>query len=461
MILNESFTQGRFGVLVRKYRLRRGITQKQLADLSTVSIRAIRDLELSRSRRPRRDTVQLVADGLGLGDWERARLEAAADFQPSPSDLRELFGTTVAAPPSALDPLIGRSDDVAALSALVTGGHLVTVVGPCGVGKTRTALAVAQHLHQTDLLPVLWRASATATPGHWRPTIGPHELSALLRTELNSLADPDVGAYELAEVIGDRAALLVLDDLAAVGCDSVLTMLRGCRKLRVLATARTALGVQGEHTFHLGPLAVPPDTDDTSPAELARVESVQLFARYAVHSQPSFMLTEANTAVVAQICRLLDGIPVALEAAATWLLVVSPRELLDQVLADPFELGDGQMDDLREAIRHALSRLSDIERSVFHRLTGTWAVTDITELTGWPPITCARLARRLLTLGLAWQDPDSPILFHTLELGRRRAVRKQHKIVGTRQTMRTRAQYAHFPAERPVLRTWGHGKVVN
>jgi transcriptional regulator with XRE-family HTH domain len=416
--MNGILTQRRFGELLRKYRVRRGATQRQLADLSTVSVRAIRDLELGHSQHPRRDTVRLIAAGLGLGDRERARLEAAAGWQPSTDELREWFDAARAVPPSALSPLVGRHAETRALLALLaTGGQLVTVTGPCGVGKTRTALAVAHHLHETDHMPVLWHTPAAA-PGSWRPTMGADELSTLLRAELDALVAPiDVGVDELATLIGDRPALLVLDDVATVG-EAVLALLRDCPGLRILATARHALGVQCEHAFPLAPLAVPPDTGGPSVAGLAAVESVQLFARYAVLSQPSFTLTAANTPVIAEICRLLDGIPAALEAAAGWLLVSSPDELLDHVRTDPFDAADGRIADLRDAIGRALARLSGSEAGLLDDLTGSWTVTDAAELSGRPPIACARLARRFLTLGLIHQETDRPTHFHTLELAR-------------------------------------------
>jgi transcriptional regulator with XRE-family HTH domain len=135
-----------FGVLLKSHRIRRGTTQRQLADLSTVSIRAIRDLELGRSRRPRRDTVRLIADGLGLGSRERARLEAAAD------DLRLIYGASFAPPPAPLDGLVGRDAEVEVLKKLLrSGGHrLVLVSGVGGVGKTRLTLAVADALMRPD-----------------------------------------------------------------------------------------------------------------------------------------------------------------------------------------------------------------------------------------------------------------------------------------------------------------------
>jgi transcriptional regulator with XRE-family HTH domain len=174
-----------FGTLLKSHRIRRGTTQQQLADLSTVSIRAIRDLELGRSRHPRRDTVRLIADGLRLGSRERARLEAAADQRWAADDLRLIYGASFAPPPAPLDVLVGRDGEVEALRKLLwSGGHrFVSVTGAGGVGKTRLALAVADALHHGAGFPVLWN-SADDVQSRLRLIAGCDPFSELLRCSM-------------------------------------------------------------------------------------------------------------------------------------------------------------------------------------------------------------------------------------------------------------------------------------
>ncbi|WP_285441168.1 MULTISPECIES: helix-turn-helix domain-containing protein [unclassified Streptomyces] len=143
------------GALIRAHRLRIGLTQRELADLSTISVRAIRDLEQGKARRPRPDTVRLMADALRLGPRARAALEAAAQQGRATGP----GWAEPPAPPTALHAMVGRAAEAAALERELASGaeRLVHVVGLTGVGKTRLALEVAERLHGTGM-PVLWHA---------------------------------------------------------------------------------------------------------------------------------------------------------------------------------------------------------------------------------------------------------------------------------------------------------------
>src|SRR5688572_16472939 len=138
-----------FGRLLRGHRTRVGLTQRELADLSTISVRAIRDLEQGKARRPRQDTVRLIADGLRLSRQARAGLELAADNGRSATALLPGYDADLAAPPVELDTLIGRESETGTLAAEFADGRrrLIGLVGLSGVGKTRLACAVAGRLH--------------------------------------------------------------------------------------------------------------------------------------------------------------------------------------------------------------------------------------------------------------------------------------------------------------------------
>lgn len=352
-----------FAELLRACRLRRGVTQQQLAELSTVSVRAIRDLEIGRARRPRRDTVRLIADGLRLTGRLRTAFEEAA--RPDAPGSHPPAPETGLAPPPAMDELIGRAGELAALRGLLgaDGPRLVTLVGLPGAGKTRLALELA----------------GAARPSFW-----------VRAGELALRAD------ELAAA-GDQGALLVVDGAAAGVPDpaDVVALLRECRRLRILITAPAPLDIPGECAVPLAPLAVPGVESDTDRRALACVPSVRLLLRQAGRVRPGLGLTAANTGAAATICRLLDGIPVALETVADWFLVYEPDEVVELVRQDPFAAMDHRTagSELRQALRRAVDSLDPVETALLDRLGDDGR-------SGGTPI---RLVQRLLQRGLVRQ----------------------------------------------------------
>ncbi|MEC3978291.1 helix-turn-helix domain-containing protein [Amycolatopsis sp. H20-H5] len=401
--------QRKFGELLKAHRVKRGATQRQLADLSTVSIRAIRDLESGRAHRPRRDTVRLIADGLGLRGRERADFESVAGSRATADHLRLIYDREPAPPPAPLDALLGREDEVSLVHELLgSGSHrLVTVTGLSGVGKSRLAQEIAAEIHESHGVFVLWSSAADEQDRLADP------LAALLRT---GTGDTD----ELAVLIGDRPTLLVLDghEPAALRLDRVVTLLRECRRLRVLATAHTPFELAGERVFPLAPLAVPEPGIDDLPA-LAAVPSVRFLLREIRQVQPGFALDGGTAATVAELCRLLDGIPAALEAAACWFLVYEPAAVLDSVRTDPFGLTEDRLPGLRVMLDQAVRGLDATGTSVLVRLTGLdtdWSMTDVIRLTGVPAAVCARLVRRLLLHGLVRPADAGGTRFRALDL---------------------------------------------
>ncbi|MEU7787964.1 helix-turn-helix domain-containing protein [Amycolatopsis sp. NPDC049159] len=389
--------QRNFGELLKAHRAKRGATQRQLADLSTVSIRAIRDLESGRAHRPRRDTVRLIADGLGLRGRERAAFEAAG-AHPADGDFR-LRCADPAPPPAPLDALLGRDEEVAAVHELLAAGshRLVTITGLGGVGKSRLAQEVAVGAHESGGVLVLW-SSATS-----------HQ--DLLRT---------TGLGELAVLVGDRPALLVLDGHPAdrVRLDDLAVLLRECRGLRVLATAPAPFGLPGERVFPLSPLAVP-DAGVDDPGALAAVPSVRLLVREVRQVRPGFTVDRTTAADVAALCRRLDGIPAALEAAACWFLVYEPADVLEHVRTDPFALTADHRPGLRDTLDSAVRGLDDAEVSLLARLTGLdagWSIGDVAVLTGIPAAAGARFVRRLVLHGLVRPAGQDRTRFRTLDL---------------------------------------------
>jgi transcriptional regulator with XRE-family HTH domain len=416
--------QRTFGELLRSHRITRGATQRQLADLSTVSLRAIRDLELGRVSRPRRDTVRLIAEGLGLGGSERAGFELAAHRVASHGSLKLIYEADPPGPPAPLGELVGREAELAALRDLLTAGsqRLVTITGLGGVGKTILALHLAGAVHRSRAFPVLWSSAAGVRTPYRTPNRS-DQFAELIRAGIGGLfATAAPASAELAELIGQRPTLMVLDgyDPAAVRLDRVIGLLQACGGLRVLATAPAPFDVHGERPFPLLPLAVPRPGRDYNLASLARVPAAQLLLRHIREVQTDFELDRSNAAAIAALCQRLDGIPAALAAVASWFLVDDASTLLDYLTHDAGGLIEEMLPELREALCRALSGLRPAESMTLACLAGAepgWSITDAVGLTGLPPVTCAGLVRRLLTLGLVRPaDETDRTRFQVVEL---------------------------------------------
>jgi predicted ATPase/DNA-binding SARP family transcriptional activator len=279
--------------------------------------------------------------------------------------------------PAPVDELIGRERERAELARLLGTTRLVTLTGPGGVGKTRLALAVAHDV-------------AAGFPN------GAH------LTELASIDDPElvlpaiaraVGAREVAgqpllDTVIDRLrqqrVLLVIDNMEHVASAApvVAKLLAGCPDLEALITSRGRLKLQGEQEYPLQPLALPDaplalDSQSNSAMTgraLEDVPAVALFTRRARAALPAFVLSGGNAAAVAEICRRLDGLPLAIELAAARVRLLPPPELLarlDHPLAvltgDPRDAPDRHRT-LRATIAWSHDLLTPAEQDLFARL---------------------------------------------------------------------------------------------
>ncbi|MFD0568823.1 ATP-binding protein [Kitasatospora gansuensis] len=231
--------------------------------------------------------------------------------------------------PAELTSFVGREAELAGLAGLLRAGRLVTVTGPGGVGKTRLALrAAAAAAHRFADGVRLVEVGAVQDP----LLLGHAVLEALRLTDSTARPPEDV----LVEQLADRELLIVLDScehLVAPCAELVATLLRAAPGLRVLATSRETLRVPGEHRMPVSPLPV--STPDGAPAE-----AVRLFADRAAAVLPGFELTDRNLAEVTQLCRRLDGIPLAVELAAGRLRALSVEQIALR-LNDRFRLLTG------------------------------------------------------------------------------------------------------------------------
>ena len=223
--------------------------------------------------------------------------------------------------PVQLSSFVGRADELAGLAAAMTRLPLVTVTGPGGVGKTRLALQAA-----ADQLPS-FRDGAWLCELH--PAVDEEMMAQAVLAALRAQPRPGLStAGSVVEFLRTRTALLlVLDNcehLAAAAAALATDILRGCPGVRILATSQQPLGVGGEQVFRLPPLPLPPP--DAGVAAAAS-DAVVLFAQRAAAARSDFSLTSANVAAVGEICRRLDGIPLAIELAAARVAALRPAEI--------------------------------------------------------------------------------------------------------------------------------------
>ena len=267
--------------------------------------------------------------------------------------------------PAPMDAFVGREGESQEVKTALTRNRLVTLIGPGGCGKTRLALEVVASRLPSFPDGVWFVALASASTGD---RVVPLVASSLTLAER---ADEPI-ITTLENWLRDRRALLVLDN-----CEHVVPavtalaerLLRACPDVRVLATSRERIGVRGERALVVAPLAVPDD-----PVFAVRSDAVELFLTRAAAFAPGFDAQRADRSVVAEICRRLDGLPLAIELAAARLRALS----LDQLAArldDRFRLlgGRGRTEEPRQRTLAAVvdwsyDLLSDEERHLFCRL---------------------------------------------------------------------------------------------
>jgi non-specific serine/threonine protein kinase len=271
-----------------------------------------------------------------------------------------------------LTSLIGREAETAAIHAqfVTNGARLLTLTGPGGVGKTRLALRVA--VVAADAFAdgvVVVPLAAIAAPELVLPTIA------------RALGLREDGAHWLAaslvDALCDQRLLLVLDNVEQVreaGVD-IVGLLAACPGVAALVTSRTPLRVAGEQRFPVAPLELPGAQDLSSLAAVASAAAVRLFVTRAQAVDPGFALDEDNAGAVVEICRRLDGLPLAIELAAARADLLSPSELLTRL--DPalplLTGGPGdapvRLRTMRQAIAWSYDLLHPAAQALFRRLS--------------------------------------------------------------------------------------------
>jgi non-specific serine/threonine protein kinase len=273
--------------------------------------------------------------------------------------------------PRPLTRLIGREADVAAARAMLVeeGVRLLTLTGPGGVGKSRLALCVAEAAAEAFADGVVFVPLA----GISDPALVPHAIARAL--EVRESAERSL-AETLVAALRSRRLLLVLDNVEhLVGAGNDLAqLLQACPGLTMLVTSRAPLQLSGERRFATLPLTLPVSSEQPAEDALAASAAMDLFVDRARWVQPRFTLSERNVDAIGEICRCLDGLPLAIELAAAWVRVLPPALLRDRLEPRLPLLQGGTADQparlrsMREAIAWSYDLLSEEEARLFRRL---------------------------------------------------------------------------------------------
>ncbi len=363
-----------FGRWLKRLRAQHDLTQEALAERVSCSPQTVRMLESGR-RRPSYVMAERLAEILDVSMAERSEflrlarqksdyiLKAGAE-QPTPllSPQRPRLPT----PPTVL---IGRQHEQREITTQLSTfkRRLVTIVGPGGAGKTRLVVQCA-----TDL------ASLYADGATFVSLASIKHVDAIAPAIATAcgyrLSSGSATEAEILHFLQDRNLLLVLDNLEHLldAVDFLIEILQRAPDVYLLATSRERLRIQPEWVINLGGLALP---DAEAPEAIVRSEAVLLFTERARSINGSFVLTPQNQLLIAEICRRLDGLPLALELAAAQISVLSPATLLQRLnFALPL-LIDGARDlpprqrTMRAAIEWSYQLLTDDERTIFARLS--------------------------------------------------------------------------------------------
>ncbi|WP_328853571.1 winged helix-turn-helix domain-containing protein [Micromonospora globbae] len=298
--------------------------------------------------------------------------EARSDTATNGPGARRLAGNL----PVALTDLVGRDEALDDVRAAVSDNRLVTLTGAGGVGKTRLALETARRLGD-DFPDGVWLVELAGVARGPEPPLA-ERIGAVLQIRDDTTGGPPVPlADRLAAALAGRRLLLVLDNCEHVvdaAAELSAHLLSVAPHLRILATSREPLGLSGEVVWEVPPLEVPDPTAATDPGRLGAFGAVRLFVARASAASRGFTLDGGNAAAVALLCRRLDGIPLALELAATRVRALGVQGLVDR-LDDRFRLlatghrgAPPRQRTLTAMIDWSWQLLDDGERTVLRRL---------------------------------------------------------------------------------------------
>lgn len=373
---------------------------------------------------PMPDTVRL-AEAIRRSDMPEGVLRLVQSDLPPGTDVAAILAPRVPNNLSSrLTAFVGRESDMASVRDLVTRHRLVSLVGPCGCGKTRLALEIALAIAEDPGTQTGAPSPPAVGDGIWwvdLATVGDGNMvQEAVAAVLGLTPEPGVETADMLERhLRSRSILIVLDDVdhRAEAAARLLPRLLGTAEgARILTTGREPLGIAGEATWPVRPLGLPPADHIDSPEALAAHDAPRLFLALARLCDPQFAVRPAEAPIVARICRRLDGLPLALELAAAQTRALGVAEI-DRLLEDRFRLlvGGGHIAPAHHATMQAAmdwshDLLSEPERRLFRRLAvfcGGWTLESATAVCSdtvldarqVPMLQGSLVARSLVTFG--------------------------------------------------------------
>jgi predicted ATPase/predicted negative regulator of RcsB-dependent stress response len=318
-----------------------------------------------------RELGRLVRDDLALLLSERfAAANRRGDRSASPALNSDRRGPRSL--PVTSTTLIGREQDIVEVSKLLAKPEvrLLTLTGPGGIGKTRLAIAVGEQLEDRYPQEAIFVPLASIA----QPELVLPRIATAVGVTIEGGRPP---LEVLVEQFAETPTLLVLDNLEqVVGIAPDLDqMLARCPRLKILATSRTVLRLRAEHEYPVGPLTVPVFSARVPIEQIASLPAVQLFVDRAQAVRYDFALTDENALAVADICRALDGLPLAIELAAARARLLEPDALLARLGSRLDALGTGPVDlparqrTLRATVEWSVGLLDDAEQQMLAALS--------------------------------------------------------------------------------------------
>jgi predicted ATPase/transcriptional regulator with XRE-family HTH domain len=376
-------TEAGLGASLKSLRIAAGLTQEELAEQAGVSARTVSDVERGLRDVVHLDTARRLASALRLQDEARRWFEALARGR-SMGDVPRTKGGELPAVPT---PLLGRSAELERITALLlTGGvRLLTLTGPGGIGKTRLAVEATQAL------------APSFPDGVFFVSLGEVMDASLVASELaRTIGAVDTGlGFEqiLAERLAGRRVLIVLDTFEHLmpAAPLVYSLFLACPETSFLVTSRSALRVRGEQEFPVPPLESPTGVPGGEPDDIMRWPATVLFWDRARAVRPDLPLDAESVSLVVEICRRLDGLPLAIELAAArvkHLPLAAIRGQLEHrlefLVGGPLDLPLRQRA-IRDTVAWSYGLLDGRAQLLFRRLSvfaGGWGLDDVPGVCG-------------------------------------------------------------------------------
>lgn len=407
-----------FGDWLKGRRKSLGITQKLLAQRINCSVETIYKIEAGR-RRPSMQVAELLRQELGIDDSDKdgfiefARSTEA--FQINARSSQQIPWRTTFIPdnnlPTQLDSLIGRERIVTTAHTMLKKDNvrLITLIGSPGIGKTRIAIKLGETVI-LDYPNGVYFVPLTAT----KKT--DQIVSAIAKSLGIIISGRRDSLDSLKQHLLEQHQLLILDNFEQLldGAHIVRDILISCPLVKIVVTSRSPLRIRGEKQLPVEPLALPSYFSALYDESIGNYSAVRLFVERAIAVIPTFKLTSQNAFAIAEICRRLDGVPLAIEIVAARLRLLQPQEILERLTGQEILTSKGAVDmdqrhhTLGTAIAWSVDLLSDSEREFFCRL-GVFAngfTLDAAQFVADPQINSLDLLSSLVDMSLLKRDTE-------------------------------------------------------